>query len=62
MQEQHDIAKVRKEIQKLGKDADDSKGSIKDLGGAVGGIAVGVAGGAGGGKVVEKALRLRYIR
>lgn len=46
------VANARKEIQKLGKDANESEGAVNDLGGALGGIAAGV----GAGAVVDKAL------
>ena len=50
------VEKVRKEIQKLGQDANESEGKIDGLGDTVIGLAAGAAGAAGAGGVVGKAL------
>lgn len=50
------IKNVRRELQRMSQDAQDAKGSVKDLGGELGGLAAGVAGGLGLGQVVEEAM------
>ena len=50
------ITQVRKEFQKLSKDADDARQSIKDAGSGLGGMAVGVGAGVGVSGVVDKAM------
>ena len=51
------VKKVRKEMQRLSQDAKDAKASIKDMSGAMGGVAA-ISTGVGAGFAVNKALEL----
>ena len=51
------IKQVRKELQRMSQDAQEAKGSVKDLGGELGGLAAGLAGGLGLGAVRKSNVR-----
>jgi phage-related minor tail protein len=50
------IRNVRRELQRMGDDADDTKGSVKDLGGELGGLVAGAGAGMGIGAIFEKSM------
>lgn len=55
------IKSVRRELQKMGDDADETKGKVKDLGGELGGMVAGAGAGMGIGAIFEKAMDLSQV-
>jgi phage-related minor tail protein len=55
------IRNVRRELQRMGDDADDTKGKVKDLGGELGGLVAGAGAGMGLGAMFEKAMDISNL-
>ena len=55
------IKQVRKELQKMGEDAENTKDSVKDLGGELGGLVAGAGAGLGIGAIFEKAMDISDV-
>jgi phage-related minor tail protein len=60
-QGEQSIRNVRRELQRMGDDADDTKGKIKDLGGELGGLVGGAAAGLGLGAIFEKSMDISEL-
>ena len=55
------IIGVREQIQKIGADAQESQGDVKELGGEIGGMIAGIGAGLGLGAIFEKAMSLAEV-
>ena len=55
------IEDVRRELQRLGEEANDVQGDIQDLGGELGGMVAGIGAGMGFGAVFEKAMDISEV-